>query len=340
MKRIVIILLILTALLAAVSCSGPVHNYSQPVYAIVLKSEGNPYFESITSGFTGVIEENGGAVVVRAPDNTRPESQISLVNQLVSEKADCIAIAANSEDALQTVLGMAMERGISVLSFDSSVNPESRMLHVNQADGESVASALMEAANEITGGEGQIAILSTTNQAHNQNTWISWMRHILEEGTYPGLVLADIVYGKDEYEASYDKTEYLIGQYPDLACIIAPTAAGIPAVAAAISDSGKADTLKATGLGMPSDMYKYIGGDAACPSMFLWNPADVGRLTAYSAIALEQGVITGAAGDVLDAGELGEYIVTDDGLGGTEIRLQTNPLKFDSSNIDEWKSVF
>ncbi len=309
-------------------------------FAIVVKSEGNKYFEVMVDGFCSVVESKGGTPIVREPATATAEEQIIIVNELISEDVDCIAIASNSETALDPSLEKAIAKGISVLSFDSSVSPESRALHVNQADTTRIAWKLMAAAADITGGTGQIAILSTTNQAHNQNIWIDEMRTILERGTYPGLTLVDIVYGEDDYQKSYEKTEYLIQKYPELSAIIAPTAAGMPGVAECIMDNGLADRIKITGLGMPSQMAEYIGQDRVCPYMFLWDPEDVGRLTAYAAIALVNKTITGEVGEILPAGDMGEYEIMQDQFGGSELVLQEDPIRFDSSNIAEWKSRY
>jgi len=238
------------------------------------------------------------------------------------------------------VLSRAMEQGISVLSFDSAASSDSRALHINQANAQIIAKALMDAAYDITEGSGQIAIMSTTNQAHNQNTWIAGMRELLETGQYPGLVLVRIVYGEDDYDITYEKTQYLIDNYPELSLIIAPTAAGIPAVSACITNNGLDNRIKVTGLGLPSQMAEFIGYDKVCPYMFLWDLDEVGKLTAYAAIALVTGTITGEVGETLTAGETGEYIITRDPFGGSEIVLQAEPIRFDESNIDHWKNVY
>ena len=74
--------------------------------------------------------------------------------------------------------------------------------------------------------------------------------------------------------------------------------------------------------------------------MFLWDLEELGKLTAYVAIALVDGTITGAIGDRLYAGDMGEYFVTEDPLGGSEIVLQVAPTRFDESNIDYWKQIY
>lgn len=121
--------------------------------------------------------------------------------------------------------------------------------------------------------------------------------------------------------------------------ICAPTTVGIASAAKVLQDSGA--SCKLTGLGLPSEMSEYIGDDEAhsCPYMFLWNPVDVGRLGAYTSIALVNEEITGVSGDKFTAGELGDYEVIEALDGGTEVILGA-PFRFDSSNIDEWKDVY
>jgi len=113
------------------------------------------------------------------------------------------------------------------------------------------------------------------------------------------------------------------------------------AAAKVLQDQGKAGTIKLTGLGLPSEMADYIGADDthSCPYMYLWNPIDIGRLSAYTSIALAKGDITGAAGEKYTAGDMGEYEIVAAADGGTEVILGP-PFKFDPSNIEEWKTVY
>lgn len=136
-----------------------------------------------------------------------------------------------------------------------------------------------------------------------------------------------------------DVTQALLTNYPDLKVICAPTTVGIAAAAKVLQDQGS--SVKLTGLGLPSEMAEYIGDDDAhsCPYMFLWNPIDLGRLGAYTSIALVKGDAIGAAGEKFTAGSMGEYEIVTAGDGGTEIILGA-PFKFDPSSIEEWKVVY
>lgn len=310
-------------------------------YAIIVKNAGNPYNAKESEGFKEIIEAQGGTCVVKEPAEATAEAQIAMINELVAQQVDAIAIAANDKDALQPALTAAKNAGIAISSLDSATNADSRALHVNQAGTEIIGQTLVDAVADITGGSGQFAILSATSQATNQNAWIDAMKKVMEDSKYSGLELVDVVYGDDLYQKSVDQTLAILSKYPDLKAICAPTTVGIMAAAKVLQDQGKAGTIKLTGLGLPSEMADYIGDDAehSCPYMFLWNPIDIGRLSAYTSIALAKGEITGAAGEKYTAGDMGEYEIVAAADGGTEVILGP-PFKFEPSNIEKWKTVY
>ncbi len=310
-------------------------------YAIVPKSAGNPYNEKEVEGFTKIIEANGGTVVVNYPEDATADAQITVINSLISQGVDSIAVAANDANALSAVLQDAMDAGIKVSTLDSDAVGEARMTFANQAGVTQVAQALCDAVLDISGGEGQWAIVSASSQATNQNAWIDAMKEIMAaDAKYANLELVDIQYGDDEPELSTTVTQALLTNYPDLKVICAPTTVGIAAAAKVLQDASS--SCKLTGLGLPSEMAEYIGADDAhsCPYMFLWNPIELGELSAYISMALVDGTITGASGETFEAPELGvTYTITDQDGGATEVILGA-PFAFTPENIEEWKVIY
>lgn len=306
-------------------------------YAIIVKNTGNPYNEKEMEGFAKAIEEIGGEVILKAPDQPTAEAQIQMIEELIIQKVDAIAIAGNDPDALQPALEKAMNAGIKVLSLDSAVNPDSRMVHVNQADPELIGRVEVQAIAEMIGWEGQVAVLSATSQATNQNTWIEWMKEEFKKDEYKNMELVKVAYGDDLRDKSVSEMEALLKTYPDLKGVIAPTTVGIAAAGKVITDKGLKGEVELTGLGLPSEMAEYIES-GVCQWMYLWNPMDVGYLAGYAAQALVEGTITGAQGDEFMAGDLGEKVVITVGEG-TEIMLGM-PFQFNAENIAEWKVIY
>ncbi|MCD8327372.1 MAG: substrate-binding domain-containing protein [Lachnospiraceae bacterium] len=308
--------------------------------ALVGKSAGNAFFEIAAATFVSTVEAEGGTVDVVYPEEATADAQIKVLDNLISQDYDAICLSANDTNALQAKLEEAMEAGIAISSFDSAPNAESRQIFVNQAGTVEVAQALVDAVYDITGGEGQWAILSATSQASNQNAWIEAMEEIIEnDDKYANLELVEIAYGDDEAQKSTDQTEALIQKYPDLEVICAPTTVGIAAAAKYLQDNGC--SCKLTGLGLPSEMEAYTGdGDEySCPYFYLWDMEGLGTLSAYATMALAAGEITGALGETLSAGELGEFTITEADDGGTEIVLGL-PLEFTPENVSAYAELY
>jgi rhamnose transport system substrate-binding protein len=334
---VLVSLLLIVSVLAGCNQSTGQQSGGKLRLALIVKSTGNPFMEKMADGFKEAVEETGNEAIVKSPDQPTAEAQIQMIEELIAQKVDAIAISANDPDALQNALQKAMDQGIKVLSLDSAVNSKSRMVHIEQADPERVGRVQVQAAYEMIGGKGQIAVLSATSQATNQNTWIEWMKEELKDEKYKDMELVKVAYGDDLRDKSVSETEGLLQTYPDLKCIIAPTTVGIAAAGKVLTDKGLGGEVFLTGLGLPSEMAEYIES-GVCPWMYLWNPIDLGYLAGVAADALAKGTISGKAGDSFTAGKLGarEVITVGD---GTVIMLG-DPFKFDADNIDEWKNVY
>lgn len=308
-------------------------------YALVTKSAGNPFMELLAQGFTEAVEGAGGQVVIQNPESATADAQISAINSLISQGVDSICVSANDANALSAVLQQAKDAGIQVLTTDSDVEASSRSVFVGPAGVDDVAVCLMDAILDISGGEGQYAILSATSQATNQNAWIDSMKALAEsDEKYANLELVEVAYGDDEPQKSTDQTQALLQKYPDLKVICAPTTVGIAAAAKVLQDQGS--SVKLTGLGLPSEMQAYIGTDDAhsCPYMYLWNNIDLGKLAGYASMALVDGSFTGAEGETLEAGDIGTVTVGT-GLNGETVVNVGAPFRFDAENIAEWAEL-
>ena len=307
--------------------------------ALVGKSAGNAFFEIAADAFVEAAEAEGATVDVVYPEAATADAQIKVLDNLISQKPDAICISANDVNALQAKLEEAMEEGIAVSSFDSAPNPDSRQIFVNQAGTKAVGQALIDAVLDLTGGEGQWAILSATSQAANQNAWIAAMEEIAKGDAYAGLGLVEVAYGDDEPPKSTDQTQALLDNYPDLKVIVAPTTVGIAAAAKLLQDQGSA--VKLTGLGLPSEMVEYTGADDAhsCPYFYLWDMQGLGKLSALTTIALVNGDITGALDETYTAGDLGDYTITEADDGGTEVVLGL-PFEFNEENVEEMAKLY
>jgi len=293
------------------------------------KNLGNPYFETSNSGGQTAVEELGGTFEEVGPSEASPTSQVSFIETAAQQGVDALVVSANDPEAICDALNEARDVGVAVVTFDSDTNPDCRDLFVNQATSEGIAQAQVDLITEQIGDSGQIAILSASANATNQNAWIELMEAELD-ANHPDVELVEVAYGDDDDQTSFDKTAALLQTYPDLKGIVSPTTVGIAAAARYLSTSEYQGEVALTGLGTPNQMREYIE-DGTVEAFALWNPADLGYLSAYAANALATGEIAGEAGDTFEAGDLGSYEVDE---GGTV--LLGDPFVFDADNIDDF----
>lgn len=297
--------------------------------AFLPKQVNNPYFDVAAAGAESAVGEIDGELNVTGPSEASASSQVSYINTLTQQGADAILTSANDPNAICSALDQARSAGAAVVTFDSDTDPECRDLFINQATPEGIAQTQIDVMAEQIGGEGQVAILSATANATNQNAWIALMEEYAAE-EYPDMEIVETVYGDDEDEKSFQETQGLLQTYPDLKGIISPTTVGIAAAARYLSGSEYKGEVALTGLGTPNQMREFVE-DGTVTAFALWNPEDLGYLAAYAGAALAAGQITGAEGDTFTAGELGEYTVDADG-----VVLLGEPTVFDAENIGDF----
>nr|WSS68941.1 rhamnose ABC transporter substrate-binding protein [Streptomyces sp. NBC_01175] len=298
--------------------------------AFLPKQINNPYEKIIDEAGIAAAKEYGGTGKEVGPSDASASSQVSYINTLIQQRQDAILVAANDPNAVCGPLKQAMKKDIKVVAYDSDTAKDCRQLFINQAGSEEIGRSLVQHLGEQIGYKGKVAILSATQNATNQNTWIEYMKQELKLPKYKDMELVKVAYGDDADQKSFQQTQGLMQAYPDLKGIISPTTVGIAAAARYLSDSSYKGKVVLNGLGTPNQMRKYIK-NGTLEQFSLWNPEELGYLGSYAAAALASGQITGAEGEKFEAGKLGEYTVGKDG----EVILG-EPTVFDAKNIDSF----
>ena len=294
------------------------------------KNLGNPYFDTSDAGGKKAVSEFGGTFSEVGPQEASPDAQAQYIDTEAQKHTSAIVVSANDPKALCDSLKKARDAGTKVVTFDSDTNPDCRDLFVNQATADGIAKVEVDMIAEQIGDSGEIAILSASANATNQNAWIDLMKKDLA-ADHPNIKLVEVAYGNDDDQTSFDKTAALLQKHPNLKGIISPTTVGIAAAARYLSKSDKKGKVALTGLGTPNQMREYVK-DGTVKEFALWNPEDLGYLAAYAADALVKGDIKGDEGDKFKAGKLGEFTV-----GADHSVLLGDPFKFNADNIDQFK---
>jgi rhamnose transport system substrate-binding protein len=326
--------LLASAAVAASTFAAPATAQDDPVrIALVVKALGIGFFEAAAKGAEEAAAELGNVeIIYTGPTDTTAEGQIEVINSLIAQNVDAIAVSANDQDALVPALKKAMQRGITVISWDSGVAPEGRQMHLNPSSNPLIGNMIIKLAADHLPDGGQVAVLSASATATNQNTWIAEMEKVMPN--YPGIEVVGTVYGDDLADKSYREAQGLMQSHPDLDAIIAPTSVGIVAAAQAVQDAGKVGEVNVTGLGLPSEMAGAIESGASL-SFAIWNPIDLGYAATMIAYNLATDQAEAAPGAEISMGRIGTVTLDDNNEGA-----MADPFVYDASNIDQFKSIF
>jgi len=301
--------------------------------ALLVKALGIGFFEAAAKGAEEAAAELGDVeIIYTGPTSTTAEGQIEVINALIAQGVDAIAISANDPDAVTPALKKAMERGITVISWDSGVAAEGRQMHLNPSSSALIGNTIIKLAADHMPDGGDVAILSATSTSTNQNIWIEEATKVLPN--YPGINLVATVYGDDLADKSYREAQGLMATYPNLKAIIAPTTVGILAASQAVTDAGKIGQINVTGLGLPSEMAGAVDSGATI-SFAIWNPIDLGYAATMIAYNLNKGTATAEPGASIPMGRIGAAT-----LDANNEAAMSDPFTYDKSNIEQFKSIF
>jgi rhamnose transport system substrate-binding protein len=297
---------------------------------LVAKSLGNGFFDAVHKGADEAARELDAEVIFTGPTTPTAEGQIEVLNALIAQRVDAIAVSANDPDALVPTLKKARDRGIKVISYDSAVAPAGRAVHLapssDQLIGETVVALTAELAPE---GKGKFAVVSATPTSTNQNSWLAEMRKALSR--HPGLDMVSVAYGDDVSDKSYREAAALLQQHSDLVVLVSISSVGIVASARAVEDKGLTGKVKVTGLGLPSELIGYVE-KGVVPKFAIWNPVDLGYSTTQIAVRLARGEDRGKP---VYMGRMGEVTFGADGVGA-----MSKPFIYDIGNVGQYAKMF
>lgn len=309
--------------------------------ALLPKKKGVPYFTSCSTGAEEAARELNIELIYDGPTDGSAEKAASMIERWTLQGVDVIAISPNDPDVLAPAMKKARDKGVKVITWDADGAPDTREFMVNQATSRDIGYALVDAlAKDIAatgsaagGGTGDaksatgdVAIVTATLTAANQNEWMKFMRERLAD--YPGLKLVEVKPSNEDQREALLVTRDLINAYPDLKGVWGISSVSFPAAAEAVKQSGKAGQIMVTGLSTPNNMKQYVH-DGTVKSVILWNTGDLGYLTIHAANALAKGELKAGATS-LKAGRLGEKKIEGDKIMLGDI------LVFTKDNIDQF----
>jgi rhamnose transport system substrate-binding protein len=306
--------------------------------AMLPKKKGIPYFTTCAAGAEEAAKELGNVTLIYdGPTDGSPEKAASMIETWMLQGVDVIAVSPNDPKVLAPAMKKAQESGVKVITWDADGDADTRSFFVNQATAQDIGFALVDAlAADIAkadgkpapgDAEGEVAIVTATLTAANQNAWMEHMKARLASN-YPKLKLVEVKPCNEDQKVAFQVTQDLMNAYKNLKGVFAISSVAFPGSAEAIKQAGKSGKVQVTGLSTPNEMKKYVE-EGTVKSVILWNTNDLGYLTIQTANALANDALKPGVSK-LNAGRLGEKEVRGDNV------LLGKILVFTKDNIGQF----
>lgn len=192
MKR----LLTTVAILTALALPGGAMAQEKLRLALVPKAMNNPFFDLARDGCYKAQEEDASieCVYIGPGEHTELE-QIQIVQDLISQGVDGIAVAPSNAPAMGKALRAAAEAGIPVITWDSDVLPEDKEVRASYIGTKNydIGVNLAKIAQELHPEGGTLCLQTGGAAAANHNERLLGIRETLagtSGGTPPGEPLA------------------------------------------------------------------------------------------------------------------------------------------------------
>ncbi len=298
-----------------------------PTIATVVKIAGIQWFNRLEEGVQQYAEDTGANAFQVGPAQADPQQQASLIEDMIAQGVDALAVVPMSPEALEPVLKRARDQGIVVITHEAA-SQENIDYDIEAFRNEDFGANLMDQMAECMGEEGEYAVFvgSLTSQTHNQ--WVDGAIARQEEA-YPDMTLVgDKNETFDDQQNAYQKAQEVLRAFPNVKGMQGSASTDVAGIGLAIEERGMEDDTCVFGTSLPSIAQQYLE-TGAVDGIGFWDPSLAGYamnkvaqmvmdgeevtdgmdlgLEGYESVALEDKVIYGQAWVNVDKDNMADY---------------------------------
>jgi simple sugar transport system substrate-binding protein len=263
----------------------------------VVKIAGIQWFNRMEEGVKKYAADTGNNAFQVGPAQADPQQQVALLEDMIAQGVNSIAVVPMSPEALEPVLKRAQDAGIVVISHEAA-SQQNVSYDIEAFKNEDFGANLMEQLATCMGGEGEYAVFvgSLTSQTHNQ--WVDGAIAYQKE-KYPKMTLVgDKNETFDDQQKAYEKAQEVLRAFPNIKGMQGSASTDVAGIGLAIEERGLADTTCVFGTSLPSIAGQYLESGAV-DGIGFWDPSVAG----YAMNKLATMVMDGQA--VTDGMDLG-----------------------------------
>jgi simple sugar transport system substrate-binding protein len=242
--------------------------------ATVVKIAGIQWFNRMEEGVKQFAADTGNDAFQVGPAQADPQQQAALIEDMIAQGVNALAVVPMSPEALEPVLKRAMDAGITVITHEAA-SQQNTSYDLEAFVNEDFGANLMEQMAKCMGGEGEYAVFvgSLTSQTHNQ--WVDGAI-AYQKANYPNMTLVgDKNETFDDQQKAYEKAQEVLRAFPNIKGLQGSASTDVAGIGLAIEERGLADKTCVFGTSLPSIAGQYLE-TGAVDGIGFWDPSVAG----------------------------------------------------------------
>lgn len=209
--------MLLTAVaLAALTLPAAAQTYR---FAVVPKAMNNPFFDLARDGCVKRAKELGNVeCIYKGPVEHEPASQAQIIQDLIAQKVDGLAISVSDVAAATRSIKAAVDAGIPVITFDADAPGSARKAYIGTNNKE-FGLALGTKLKELRPEGGKFAMVSGGPAAKNLQERVEGVREALKGSKWEE-ISGSPTFCNDDIALAVQQMQDLKTGNPDLAAIV------------------------------------------------------------------------------------------------------------------------
>ena len=259
----------------------------KPTIATIVKISGIQWFNRMEEGVKKFAADTGDNAFQVGPAKADAQLQVQLVEDMIAQGVNAIAIVPFAPEAVEPVLKKAMDAGIKVVAHEASAI-QNADYDIEAFQNGAYGEHLMKALGECMGGKGEYAVFvgSLTSKSHNE--WVDGAI-AYQKANFPEMTLVGSKNETfDDQQQAYAKTQELLRAFPNVRGFQGSASTDVGGIGLALEERGMAGDTCVMGTSLPSIASQYLETGAVDMISF-WDPALAGYAMNKLAVMLING---------------------------------------------------
>ncbi len=269
--------LLITLLTAALVIPSVLAQDDAVTIPMIVKISGIQWFDRMEEGVNEYAQETGMDVYQLGPAQADAALQVQIVEDMIAQGVDAIAVVPFSPEAMEPVFARAQEQGIVVVTHEAP-SQQNVSYDVEAFRNREYGAYLMDQLAECMNEEGEYAVFvgSLTSETHND--WVDGAVERQQEA-YPNMTqVGSKNETYDDVGQAADAAREVLRAYPDIKGFQGSASTDVAGIGQVIEERGLEDQTCVMGTSLPSIGGQYIE-TGAVDAVFFWDPALAGYVT-------------------------------------------------------------